>query len=482
MVISDPPKVTSQPQHRDVAKLLRILAVVTTISISQGFLTGCDTVWSYFYKDNYSLSIAQSAVFGGVVSIPWIIKPLWGVLSDCFPLIGYKRKSYLLLTSFVAWLGFIFISTYNLSIALALCCFLCFQFGLSFQSVVGQAIVIEYSQDLNRTEGLTEDQKKKNSSAGISIFYIGKTFGKMLSAVMIMFYLVEGNQQTFVFAVSFVPIGIFLISLLLPEKRLKSSEKTRLIGETPYSSLGDYNEVMISPVESQSANQTNTSELRTNVLKTIVFLKNPLILQAIALVFLNSFIPQFIQPKFYYYTNHLGFEASYLGFLKLLANIADVIAILLYSAFLSKVNLKKFYSTAILVNVPLTLCMLILLLRINLQYQIPDKLFVALDTFLYEFNLEMAQIPILALLSRLCPKNIEAIVFAIFIAVLNLGVSLSSELGAAIITMLGVTDQNFDNFWVIPIITAVFQLSPFLVLWKIKYEDTVRQAENVDQQ
>ena len=480
MVISDPDKLISQPQHRDFLKELRILAVVTAISISQGFITGCDTVWSYFYKDNYSLSIVQSSVFGGLASIPWIIKPLWGVLSDCFPFVGYKRKSYLLLTSFVAWLGFIFISKYDSNVALALCFFLCFQFGLSFQSVVGQAIVVGHSQDLNRTEGLSEDQKKKNSSNGISLFYFGKTFGKILSSLMIMLYLDEGNQQTFVFAISFVPIGLFLISLLLPEKRLRSTKKPRLVGETPYSSPGDYNEVMVNSNESPSPNQTNTSDLRTNTLKTFVFLKNPLILQAIALVFLNSFIPPFTQPKFYYYTNHLGFEASYLGFLKLLANVADVIAIILYTVFLSKVNLKKFYSIAALVNVPLTLSMLILLLRINLKYQIPDKLFVALDTFVCEFNLEMAQIPVLALASRLCPRNVEAIVFAIFVAVLNLGVSLSSELAAVVIAMLGVTEQNFDNIWVLPIITAVFQLSPFLILWKIKYEDAVKHTENVD--
>ena len=39
-----------------------------------------------------------------------------------------------------------------------------------------------------------------------------------------------------------------------------------------------------------------------------------------------------------------------LAFLKLLANGADIIAIALYSVFLSKVNLKKFYSTVILMK------------------------------------------------------------------------------------------------------------------------------------
>ena len=65
-----------------------------------------------------------------------------------------------------------------------------------------------------------------------------------------------------------------------------------------------------------------------------------------------------------------------------------------------------------------------------------------MDTFVCEFNTEMAQLPILALASRLCPKNIEAIVFAIFIAATNFGGLLSSQLGALIIWILGVDAEQ----------------------------------------
>lgn len=41
------------------------------------------------------------AVLTGLSSIPWMIKPLYGFLSDAVPLFGYRRRSYLVLCGLV---------------------------------------------------------------------------------------------------------------------------------------------------------------------------------------------------------------------------------------------------------------------------------------------------------------------------------------------------------------------------------------------
>jgi len=48
------------------------------------------------------LSAGQVATFFSFSIIPWLIKPAYGFLSDCVPLFGRRRKSYLLLTSSLA--------------------------------------------------------------------------------------------------------------------------------------------------------------------------------------------------------------------------------------------------------------------------------------------------------------------------------------------------------------------------------------------
>lgn len=39
----------------------------------------------------------QVAVLVGLAGLPWVVKPLYGFLSDSVPLFGYRRRSYLIL-------------------------------------------------------------------------------------------------------------------------------------------------------------------------------------------------------------------------------------------------------------------------------------------------------------------------------------------------------------------------------------------------
>src|SRR5882724_11303243 len=48
------------------------------------------------------LSAGQVATFFTISTIPWLIKPVYGLISDFVPLFGRRRKSYLLLTSALA--------------------------------------------------------------------------------------------------------------------------------------------------------------------------------------------------------------------------------------------------------------------------------------------------------------------------------------------------------------------------------------------
>lgn len=58
------------------------------------------------WKDDLHVGPSLLAKTTGVIAAPWIIKPLWGMISDCFPLFGYRRKSYIILwgiVSFLCW-------------------------------------------------------------------------------------------------------------------------------------------------------------------------------------------------------------------------------------------------------------------------------------------------------------------------------------------------------------------------------------------
>ena len=41
--------------------------------------------------------LTQVAILSGLAGVPWLVKPLYGFLSDSVPLFGYRRRSYLMI-------------------------------------------------------------------------------------------------------------------------------------------------------------------------------------------------------------------------------------------------------------------------------------------------------------------------------------------------------------------------------------------------
>src|SRR5215212_4183835 len=60
-----------------------------------------------YLQDVAKLNSSGIANFLFVVTIPWMIKPAYGLLSDFVPIFGYRRKSYLLLMNMLAAVGFL---------------------------------------------------------------------------------------------------------------------------------------------------------------------------------------------------------------------------------------------------------------------------------------------------------------------------------------------------------------------------------------
>ena len=96
-------------------KEFRTMFVITSIGITHGIIYSYDTVLSYIYKDDYKLTPAQSSMFDCTNQIPWMIKPLWGALSDNVTLFGYRRKSYLIIMGLLSLFVYSYLRNSNTS-------------------------------------------------------------------------------------------------------------------------------------------------------------------------------------------------------------------------------------------------------------------------------------------------------------------------------------------------------------------------------
>jgi len=82
--------------------------LILTIAFVQGALDLGSLPIFYFYKDELQATPATIAFIQGMCMLPWCIKPFFGFISDSFPIMGYKRKSYLIIVSLVELCGFLY--------------------------------------------------------------------------------------------------------------------------------------------------------------------------------------------------------------------------------------------------------------------------------------------------------------------------------------------------------------------------------------
>src|SRR5579862_5154483 len=65
---------------------------------------------NYYLKASQGWTPVQITGFITLFNLPWVIKPLYGLVSDSVPLFGYRRKSYLLLVNVAAMIGFVWVT------------------------------------------------------------------------------------------------------------------------------------------------------------------------------------------------------------------------------------------------------------------------------------------------------------------------------------------------------------------------------------
>ncbi len=133
------------------AEARRLAILFAIVYFAQGMSALPIQVIAISFKD-HGLEADDVAAFFLLASIPWFIKPLYGLISDFLPLFGQRRKSYLLLTSALACMagltaGF---STHYTYWELAIL-YTMMGLGLAYNDVLTDALMVENG----KSHGLT---------------------------------------------------------------------------------------------------------------------------------------------------------------------------------------------------------------------------------------------------------------------------------------------------------------------------------------
>jgi hypothetical protein len=72
-----------------------VFGVLVVYGINQGVGGAFNRVGTdYYMKDVQKVQPSESQIYQGIISIPWLVKPLWGLLTDVLPILGYRRRPY----------------------------------------------------------------------------------------------------------------------------------------------------------------------------------------------------------------------------------------------------------------------------------------------------------------------------------------------------------------------------------------------------
>jgi len=93
-------------QRRDTIRLGLLFGTIYFVQGMSEPTTGLISQPNQSLLREWGESPEQIASFVAILAAPWCLKPLFGFLSDFFPLAGYRRKSYMILSSLVAMAAF----------------------------------------------------------------------------------------------------------------------------------------------------------------------------------------------------------------------------------------------------------------------------------------------------------------------------------------------------------------------------------------
>jgi Na+/melibiose symporter-like transporter len=306
------------------AKMKRNKISILIIGFYAGLCVISDLAVKYYFKDKKKVETANLTRILIIFKIPYLIKPIYGLILDFIPICGYKKKSYLFICFLVnisSW--YLFIISNEKNMLFSIICLLFVNISLSFTTVIGSAIQVDLSK-------MYENEKSnigEKTSQLMSEYFIIKSLGTLIPSYFKGF-LIAKYSNDIIFYISGIISFLILISdlILVEEKNIEKNEE-----RVSSSSLLDNEE---KEKEKNNNKKENTTQQILNLIKN----KNIIIL--LSLIFILESSPFCMSPLFYYETNFLNLNPQDLSYVDFLSQIAIIIVIYIYKNLCFKYNFK----------------------------------------------------------------------------------------------------------------------------------------------
>lgn len=341
----------------------------------------------YFMIDHLGLTAADVSALLAVMMLPWVLKPVYGMLCDFVPLFGYRRKSYLILANGLTAVSLVIMTMASTATGI-IAALLAASVGVAASTAVAS--------------GLAAEVGGRNGKAGnfFSLqsfcYYVAVLLAALAGGVLCQ-YLSPVSALHVAAAVASVPplIVAILAGFMVEEEK----------------SLIDRNAF-------KETLQSLRSVSRSRVFWLVVLY-----------IWCWDFSPSFGVSLYYYQSKILGFSQGFIGQLGACTAVGMIIGALIYRFGFSRLSITRQLALAITAGVLSTLGYLLLSSATSA---------VVLELIRGITNM-VSILALYGLAAKVCPPRSAVTVMAVLIAVKNLATEGATFLGGYLFTVV------FDN-------------------------------------
>ena len=439
---------TEEQQQQSLIKRLCIFftMIYAIQGLSQGGISGLFYLpLSFMLKDKMNFTPEQLAYFRGLVMVPWAVKPLYGLLSDFVPILGYRRRSWLIVAATTATSAALYLAKFcNFSFDQLLFFLIATAFGIAFCDVLCDAVMVENGKKFNMTDKFQAIQWRAISCSSIAAGLVSGLIAK---------YFTYGQMFLLM---AFLPSLVFIAAIFfVPEKRYQYKDSKKTTEVKSISKARDWIIVLIvNLIIVLLLLKLNSRYLEMETLHFLLLFGPALILASLTYVLRRALNKKIIfcilflfwwdfslalggTPFFYYKTEALGFSKVFMGLLGTLGSAGGFFG----AWFFMKISRKRiFWGEKPLIELSLEK-MLFYSLFVGIATILSSFLVVGAKSAMvldisFGFIFMFSHLTILVLAAKFCPPQIEGTFFALLMSVINLGASISERVSGMLYKFL----------------------------------------------
>jgi len=447
----------------------------------------------------YHVPAPQMQIYGGIAGLPWALKPMLGLVSDVMPIWGYHKAPYMLITTVLGVLALFEVavsSTDSMNVRWLVVCLFIVSLQISTCDLLSEA---KYAEKVK--------ENPKHGPSMLTYVWFGMQVGGLCAVVASGFLIQDfGPRSAYLVCVPFAAAVLLPVCLGYVQEEQKSSAeiseaRTRVFRQWEacvlcFITFCGIAFLVVWGIMTKGDPYSNAKAavgVGAVVLVSFSMFLSPVIAKFNAFAFIQTALSwQMGGAAFYFFTDtpeqypegpHFS-EFFFNSVMGTAGAITSLFGIYFYQRYMSHWSYR---TLLIFTNVTygIVSCFdLLLFTRLNLKLGIPDKAFVLSCTCLGSVISQWKWMPGVVILSHLCPKGMEAIMYALLAGCHNLGNMVAASCGAALLVYLDIRprgapneSKEFENLWIASAITTALPLLCIVLLfWLIP---DVKQDESL---